>query len=166
MKPVSQFEVVTDAAVGDYAGEVMEGIMEIHRRTTARYPASAVFHRFQSQCNRNDDWIFVVARDTGIALESQRCCAWVVGIRMYDSMAMPLVFMEAAWVRPGYHGEPLRAIAPFVLRWARARGCQRLLTATERTMAEDTEPGETPYGRWVSVFGCRPSVTVFERELA
>src|SRR5580693_2214392 len=147
-----RFVVDRPDTIARYASVVFDGIREIHRRTTPKYPASAVFHRFESLCNRCAEWLFLAALDVE---KGEKCAGWVVVIRMEDLMGMPLAFVEAGYVSPGYRSEPIQALTSTVVAWARSLGCREIVTCTERNTAA--------YARWVDVFGCQQGVTLFTR---
>jgi hypothetical protein len=169
-----RFEVLTGESVMKHQVVVLQGLIEINRRSPMGYPAKDVYERLVEVCNRAErpEWIFLVAVDRGARQSGDESphsipAGWVTCWLNFDMMGERVVNIVHAYVRPGYKPlEVIRAMMPAVDVWSKLMGCEKQVTFTGRTDEQRKGNGSCrAYARWIEPLGFRQAETMFERRL-
>ena len=167
MRDLAEFEVLKGLDVRDHAEAVLRGIEAINRKSPTGYPSAPILQRFIDRCNRDWDWLFVAAHDTVEHDPHKYLCGWCVVVRFIDFMGTPQAYAVQAWCAPGYHGEPLQAMAPAIINHTRKKwGATELVSITGRFDQQDKAAGSVvSYAQFAEPFGLQHFGAVFKRSL-
>lgn len=153
----TDFKVMDVRSPEPYRDVIIEAITAINAKSVGHYPPEVIYEHLRTRLRTYQHRVTGKSMSAlWIFFKGDEVCGLITLDEFEDEIGIPMANISRAWARPGHGREIWLNVYPFILNWAKERGCHTIAGQSQRHAA---------WARWLELDGFKMMETTFVKDI-